>query len=114
MKRFFRIRSNERDKNVDRVRIEKIRGVIEAVCKEYAKESEGLRARLDGAQQTIAFLIGSDRPNFGTDSPHSERLSTAERNIVLGQARLGQIEKTVGRLRGLEARLSGDTSDEKS
>lgn len=102
----FRIRSQVRDQDNDQTRIERIRAVLKAVQGDYAREAAGLAARIESAQSTAAFLAGSEGPNFGADSPHSERLAEAERDLVRGFERLKEIETITERLRSLEDQLT--------
>jgi hypothetical protein len=101
----FRIRSQVRDLDNDQTRIERIRAVLKAVQEDYNREAEGLSTRIQSAQDTAAFLSGSEGPNFGTESRHSERLAEAERNLVRGFERLKEIETIAERLRSLEDQL---------
>ncbi len=101
----FRIRSQARDQDNDQTRIERIRAALNAVQGDYAREAAGLSARIESAQDTAAFLAGSEGPNFGAESRHRERLAEAERNLVRGFERLKEIEAITERLRSLEDQL---------
>lgn len=101
----FRIRSQSRDVDNDLARIERIRAELKAVQADYARETTGLMARIESAQNTAAFLAGSEGPNFGADSKHAQRLAEAERNLVRGFERLKEIDTITERLRSLEDQL---------
>ena len=102
----FRIRSQVRDEDNDQTRIERIRAALKAVQDDYDREAAGLSARIQSAQDTAAFLAGSEGPNFGTESRHSERLAEAERSLVRGFERLKEIETITERLRSIEDQLA--------
>jgi len=101
----FRIRSQSRDLDNDHTRIERIRAVLKTVQDDYARETTGLMARIESAQNTAAFRAGSEGPNFGAESKQAQRLAEAERNLVRGFERLKEIDTITERLRSLEDQL---------
>jgi hypothetical protein len=99
--RQFLFRSPERDGETDRRRLAALQQSVHSAVESAEYESNGLRARLDRARQSAAFLLAQMDDGVPEAARHAE-LANIERRLVGAERRLARLRIQLTILRTIE------------
>lgn len=101
MLRAFKVRSAERDAQIDNERLGSVSAAIEAAVASIRKERDALRARVDAARDQAALATGTDYDEYLTrDAKDAARIKEYEQQMASGEQRTQELER---QLDGLDA-----------
>jgi hypothetical protein len=99
--RQFLFRSPERDGETDRRRLAALQGSVHSAVESAEHESNGLRARLDRARQSAAFLFAQMDDGVPEAARRAE-LANIEQRLVGAERRLARLRIQLKILRTIE------------
>jgi hypothetical protein len=100
--RQFLFRSPERDGETDRRRLALLQHAVHSAVESAQSESDGLRARLERARQSAAFLL--DQMDDGVpEAARRAELANVEQRLVGAERRLARLRIQLTILRTIES-----------
>ena len=100
--RQFLFRSPERDGETDRRRLALLQQSVHAAVESAEHESNGLRARLEKARQSAAFLL-AQMDDGVSEAARQAELANVEQRLVGAERRLARLKIQLTILRAIES-----------
>jgi hypothetical protein len=99
LKRFFQVRSRQRDAQTDRDRIGPIVRAIKTGVESSQKERDALRARLRETRDLASFAMGTGDDEYLTrEIEDKRRIDEYERQMAMGEKRLTELDQQIASL----------------
>lgn len=103
LKRPFQVRSAHRDAQTDHARIGSVVQAISAAIGAARKERDALRLRVNEARDLASFAVGTGDDEYLTrEVKDKARIEEYERQMVIGEKRIQELDQQIERLTGLQ------------
>jgi hypothetical protein len=99
LKRPFKVRTAERDRETDKDRILPILGSIEKALVGAKKEMDALKIRVRDARDLASFAVGTESDEYlSREAKDDRRISEYEQQMIAGEDRIRQLDLQIANL----------------